>query len=242
MKLKPKVMIMVPAYNEEMMVGEIVKSTLAQYPDFKVVVINDGSEDSTAEVSKAAGAEVVSLPFHCGGGPAIQTGYLVAERHNYDYVVKIDADGQHKPEQIKDLLNPLFEDEAEITVGSRYLNTTDPNDSVMKDSGRVFSSTLLSMLRKIEVTDITSGMRGWSKKAIRTLLPIYMERKITEDSVFWIVETIIASRVGLRMKEVPIEVLPRQHGESKSFSRRKMLAYPVKLLTTLLQESGRRGN
>jgi hypothetical protein len=85
-------------------------------------------------------------------------------------------------------------------------------------------------------------MRGWDKKAIRTLLPIYMERKIIEDSVFWIVETIIASRAGLRMKEVPIEVLPRQYGKSKSFSRRKMLAYPVKLLTTLLQESGRRGN
>jgi len=240
--MKPKVMIMMPAYNEEMMVGEIIKSTLALYPDFKVIVIDDGSEDATAEVSKAAGGVVVSLPFHCGGGTAIQTGYLVAAKYDYDYVVKIDADGQHKPEQIKDLLTPLFEDEAEITVGSRYLNKTNPYDSAMKDSGRVFSSTLMSMLKKIEVTDITSGMRGWNRKAIQTLLPIYLKREIIEDSVFWMVETIIASRVGLRMKEVPIEVLPRQHGESKSFSRRKMLAYPVRLLTTLLQESGRRGN
>ena len=239
--MKPKVMIMVPAYNEEIMVGEIVKSTLAEYPDFKVVVIDDGSEDATAEVSKAAGGEVVSLPFHCGGGTAIQTGYLLAERLNYDYVVKIDADGQHKPEQIKDLLNPLFADEAEITVGSRYLNEASDYDSMMKDSGRVFSSALMSMFRKTEVTDITSGMRGWNRKAIQTLLPIYMERKVIEDSVFWIVETFIASRAGLRIKEVPIKVLPRKYGKSKSFSRRKMLAYPVKLLTTFFKESLRRG-
>jgi len=95
---------------------------------------------------------------------------------------------------------------------------------------------LVSMFRKMEITDITSGMRAWSRKAIDALLPVYMERKFIEDSVFWVAETLLASKLGLRMKEVSISVLPRKYGTSKSFSKSKMLMYPLRLLTTLLQE------
>jgi len=232
-----RVLVMIPAYNEEKTVGEMVESTRTLHPDFKVVVIDDGSEDKTAENAEKAGADVVSLPFHCGGGIAIQTGYLLAVKLGFDYTIKIDADGQHKPEEISRLLNPLFRSEADITIGSRYLNKNGDNDSAVKTGGRFFSSTLVSMLRKMEVTDVTSGMRAWTGKAINALLPWYMERKVVEDSVFWVVETLLASRMGLRMKEVSITVLPRIHGKSKSFSPLKMLAYPLRLLTTLLQEA-----
>jgi len=157
---------MIPAYNEEKTVGEVVESTLALYPSFRVVVIDDGSEDMTAQKAREAGADVVSLPFHCGGSIAIQTGYLVAARQNYDCTVKIDADGQHKPEEISKLLDPLVDDGVDMTVGSRYLAVNSENCSLVKESGRVFSSTLVSLLRKMEITDITSGMRAWNRKAI----------------------------------------------------------------------------
>lgn len=233
---------MIPAYNEEKMVGEVVKSTKALYPDCEVVVIDDGSEDRTVEVAKDAGASVASLPFHCGGSIAIQTGYMIAARHGFDYTIKIDADGQHRPEDIHKLLEPLFVDEVDITVGSRYLKDNGKNhDSSLRNGGRVFSSTLISSLHRFDVTDITCGMRGWNKKAIDTLLPVYMERLeralFIEDSVFWLVETILAKKKGLRLREVPIEILPRLHGKSKSFSPGKMLRYPVKLITTLIEES-----
>jgi len=229
---------MIPAYNEEKMVGEVVKSTKALYPDCEVVVIDDGSKDRTVEVAKDAGAKVASLPFHCGGSIAVQTGYLISARFNFDYTVKIDADGQHKHEDIRKLLEPLNTGEADITVGSRYLTSNGNNhDSSLRDGGRVFSSTLVSSLHKVDVTDITCGMRGWNKKAIATLLPIYMERRFIEDSVFWLVETILAKKKGLKLKEVPIEILPRLHGKSKSFSPGKMLRYPIKLITTLIEES-----
>lgn len=231
-----KVLVMVPAYNEERTVGEIVKSTLTLYPSFRIVVVDDGSEDETAQKARAAGADVVSLPFHCGGSIAIQTGYLIAERQDYDYTVKIDADGQHKPEEIAKLLDPLINEEADMTIGSRYLAVDSEHSSIVKESGRVFSSTFVSLLRKMEITDITSGMRAWSREAIASLLPIYLERRFIEDSVFWVVETLLASKKGLRMKEVPIEVLPRRHGKSKSYSLSKMLVYPLRLIATLLEQ------
>lgn len=230
-----KVLVTVPAYNEEKTVADVVKSTLALYPDFKIVVIDDGSEDATARKAREAGADVVSLPFHCGGSIAIQTGYLVAAQQNYDYAVKIDADGQHRPEDISKLLDPLASDEADLTVGSRYLSVDSEGRSIVKEGGRVFSSALVSMLRKLDVTDVTSGMRAWSQKAINTLLPIYLERRFIEDSVFWIVETLLASKSDLRMKEVPIEVFPRKYGKSKSFSLSKMLVYPLRLIATMFE-------
>jgi len=237
MSLRPKVLVMIPAYNEEQTVGEIVKSVKDLYPDFNVVVIDDGSEDGTVKKAAEAGAEVVSLPFHCGGSIAIQTGYLIASRHEFDYTVKIDADGQHKPEEVSIVLEPLLKGEADITVGSRYAvhNGHDGGSSV-KNGGRLFSSSLVSMLRKMEVTDVTSGMRAWNRKAISALMRQYKERKVVEDSVFWVAETLLASKLGLRMKEVAIDVLPRRYGKSKSFSNGKMLMYPLRLVTTLLEE------
>lgn len=229
---------MIPAYNEEKAVGEVVRSTIALYPDFKVVVIDDGSDDRTAEIAEEAGADVVALPFHCGGSVAIQTGYLIAAENGYDYLVKIDGDGQHKPEEIQNLLNPLMNDEADIAVGSRYLVLNSDDGSPVREGGRVFSSTLVSMFGKKEVTDITSGMRAWNGRAIETLLAEYMERGWVDDSVFWVLETLLASRKGLLSKEVPIENLPREYGKSKSFSSMKMLLYPLRLLLTLIEEIG----
>lgn len=237
MSLPSKVLIMIPAYNEEQTVGGIVKSVKDLHPDFRVVVIDDGSDDGTVKNAAEAGAEVVSLPFHCGGSIAIQTGYRMAARHGVDYTVKIDADGQHKPDEISNMLEPLMNGEADITVGSRYsVHNSHNGDSSVKNGGRLFSSTLVSMLRKMEVTDVTSGMRAWNRKAIRTLMDQYKERKVTEDSVFWVAETFLASKLGLRMQEVAIDVLPRRYGKSKSFSNGKMLMYPLRLVATLLEE------
>lgn len=235
--MKPHVMVMIPAYNEEKTVEAVIRTTKTLHPDFEVVVIDDGSDDRTVEKAKAAGAPVVSLPFHCGGSVAILAGYCFAAMKEYDYVVKIDADGQHRPEDISKLLTPLFSGKTDITVGSRYLNQNNHRgDSAVKNSGRVFSSTLISIVKKTGVTDVTSGMRAWSRRAIRTLLSVYMERRIGEDSVFWVAETFVAARKGLTLMEVPIEVLPREHGKSKSFSPRKMLLYPLRLLATIVNE------
>jgi len=234
MSLSPKVLVVIPAYNEERTVGEVVKSTRSLYPEWDVIVIDDGSDDRTAKNAIEAGADVISLPLHCGGSPVMYTCYLTATTRRYDYLVKIDADGQHKPKNIVKLLNPLLKDEADITVGSRYLAAT-RHDSTVKEGGRLLSSSLVSLLSHTKVTDVTSGMRAWNQKAISTLLPIYKERSFIEGSVLWIVETLLMSKRRLRMKEVSIEALRRSSGNSKSFALDKMLLYPFRLIITLLK-------
>ena len=232
-----RVLVFSPAYNEEKTVGEVVKGVLKRYPDFDMVVIDDGSMDKTRIEAEAAGARVISLPFHTGGTTAVITAYLIATSQDYDFLVKIDADGQHKVEDISRILEPILNGEADISVGSRYLMDNNEKDSSVKIAGRVFSSYILNkLLENILVTDTTSGFRAWNRKALKVLLDEYLNnRRLPNDSVLWLVETIISNRKGLKIKEVPIKVLPRRYGKSKSFSLPKMILYPIRLLQILME-------
>jgi hypothetical protein len=234
-----KILVMIPAYNEENTIEEVVKEVSELYPDYHIIVINDGSEDLTEERAKKAGAIVVALPFHAGGTTAILTGYLVALEYGYDYLVKVDGDGQHRPEDIQRVLQPVITGEADICVGSRYLankNAVEEDDSTIKFAGRAFSSALMTILIKRRITDTTSGLRAWNRKALRILTNVYLnERKLPDDSVLWLVETIIAKKKGLEIREVPIEVKPRKYGKSKSYSFTKMVKYPFRLITLLTE-------
>lgn len=233
------VLVMIPACNEEKTIREVAEGVRKCYPDFDVLVINDGSEDKTEAQAKKTGVYVITLPFHSGGTSAVLTGYLVALRSGYNYLVKIDGDGQHKSEDVKRVLQPVMAKEADICVGSRYLTNTTKieEDSIVKIGGRAFSSTVVSnLVKNLEVTDITSGLRAWNRRALHALVHTYLnERKFPDDSVLWLVEAITASKKGLRIKEVPIKVLPRMHGKSKSYSFMKMVKYPIKLIKLLIE-------
>lgn len=237
--MNSKILVMIPAYNEEKTIEEVVRGAGELYPHVDILVINDGSEDKTEKYAEEAGAFVITLPFHAGGTIAVLTGYLVALQHNYDYLVKIDGDGQHRPRDIRRVLEPVVSGEADICVGSRYLMKNEnkvEEDSVVKIGGRAFSSTLISALIKRKITDVTSGLRAWNRKALRTLIDIYLNsRRLPDDSVLWLVETLIASKSGLRIIEVPIEVLSRRHGKSKSYSFLKMVKYPFRLTKLLIE-------
>lgn len=234
-------LVMIPAYNEEKTIGKVAESVRKLYPDFDLLVINDGSEDKTEAQAKKAGANVITLPFHTGGTSAVLTGYLVALRSGYDYLVKIDGDEQHEPEDVKRVLQPVMANEADICVGSRYLTNTTKikieEDSIVKIGGRAFSSAVVSsIVKNVDVTDTTSGLRAWNRRALHALVRTYLnEKRLPDDSVLWLVETITASRKGLRIKEIPIEVFPRTYGTSKSYSLMKMVKYPIRLIKLLIE-------
>src|SRR5215468_6915971 len=120
--LPPQVrcLAIVPAFNESGSVGELVRRLHRALPGFDVVVIDDGSTDTTArEVPE--GAAVVSLPFNLGIGGAMQTGYRYASLHGYDVAVQVDGDGQHRPSEVKRLVEPILAGSADLAVGSRFL-------------------------------------------------------------------------------------------------------------------------
>ncbi len=225
---------MIPAYDEERTVREVAESVTQLNPWAEVLVIDDGSRDLTRREAERAGVNVVSLPFHAGGTVAVLTGYLSALSCGYDFLVKIDADGQHRPEDVNRVLQPVLTGETDICVGSRYLTNgvKDGHDSTTKEVGRVFSSQFVSSLvGDMSITDSTSGLRAWNRKALLALTDAYMnKRRFPEDSILWPLETLIASRMRLRIREVPIETRARKYGKSKSFSFSKMVKYPVKLM------------
>jgi glycosyltransferase involved in cell wall biosynthesis len=115
------ILILIPAFDEEERVGEVVRGVRNCLPEARILVIDDGSRDRTAQVSREAGACVVSHAFNLGVGTALQTGYKYALRHQYKYVIQLDGDGQHPPSFLKEFVRRLNETEADLVIGSRFL-------------------------------------------------------------------------------------------------------------------------
>ena len=231
------VMVLVPAYNEAATVGEVVRKARETSDDYNVFVVDDGSNDGTSRLARESGAKVITLPFHCGGRWAMILGYRIAILNRYKYLVKVDADGQHKVSDINRLLANLAQG-ADVVVGSRYLPSEDNgevSDSQIKHWGRILSSAMISTVVGMKVTDVTSGLRAWRCGVLKDLLDTYEKHGYAEDSVFWLNETILLRKLGKTILEVPVSISLRMHGTSKSFTRLKMLNYPVRVFTTLLR-------
>jgi len=118
-----KVLVVIPAYNETGRIGEIVKSVKGVLPIAKVLVVNDCSSDDTRREAIEAGATVISHPINLGYGAALETGYLYALGNGFEYIIQMDGDGQHLPEEIPKIISPVLNGEADIVVGSRYLSS-----------------------------------------------------------------------------------------------------------------------
>lgn len=203
------VLVCIPAYNEaaslEAVLAEVPGSVAGQ--PVHVLVIDDGSRDGTADVARRAGAHVVSHPVNSGQGAALQTGYLVAERVGADIVVTMDADGQHDPAQLPQLVAPILEDRADFVVGSRRLGEHEA-DSAARDAGITVYTRLLNTLGGTSISDIANGYR-----AIRaSMLPALV---FTEEQ-FHNPELLLgAARAGFRVTEVPVTIRRRSAGSSK---------------------------
>lgn len=157
----------VPAYNEEEMVGRVVREVGRHGPDFDVVVVDDGSVDNTAVVAERAGATVLRQPFNLGIGGAMQAGYKYALHNDYDVAIQVDGDGQHKPEYLPAMLDALHTTgEPDMVYGSRFLG--DPGYKVplgRRLGNRIFGLVLSRIVRQ-QITDPTSGFRMVNRNGI----------------------------------------------------------------------------
>jgi len=206
-------LVFIPAYNEQDGVADVILSVKAAAPDVDILVIDDGSSDLTAARARAAGAKVASLPFNQGLGAALQTGYLEARRGGYLRCAHLDADGQHRPEDMLRLLQAVRDDECDLAVGSRYLSPSDDEESYspsrLRSIGSRMFRRLLSWATGQVFTDTTSGLRAANQQIIEhfagTYAPDYAELESLQRAL----------AVGLRVKEYPVMMLPRSAGESK---------------------------
>ncbi len=223
-----KVLVIVPAFNEERSIQYVVKRVKSLYPDFKVLVINDGSTDRTAEEALKAGASVINLPYNLGIGGTVQTGFKIADKEGYDIAVQIDGDAQHDPAYLKHVIAPVIADEADMCIGSRFLSRKSAfRSTFMRRIGIVMFSKLLRVLTHLKLTDPTSGFRAFNKRLIRVFAENY-PIDFPEPEVIQ-----IAQRHRAKIVEVPVNMRKRLDGKS-SINYLSALYYMIKVTLAIL--------
>jgi hypothetical protein len=232
-----KLLILIPAFNEEGAVGGVVKEVRATMPDVPVVVVDDCSTDATGHVAREAGAKVLALPYHLGLGGCVQAGYRLAFELGYDYVIRVDGDGQHDPRDIPAILQTLEREGCEMVIGSRFMNGAGVHSGFLRALGIIFFRAMLRPILGRGVRDPTSGFVGVN----RTALAVFSRSFPLEYPE--IEALVVLQRKRFRFIEVPCRMRPRRTGRT-SITALKSLYYPVHVLlgvfVNVLKFEGRR--
>ena len=221
-------LVIIPALNEEKSVGDVI-AMIKRAASVDIVVISDGSTDRTAEVARHAGAFVIELPMNLGIGGAMQTGYLYAHRHGYQYAIQIDADGQHDPADLPRMLEHARNNEGDMVLGSRYVEKTSYRSSASRRIGMVLLATLVRLAVGYPIYDTTSGYRVVNRRVIE-LFSRYYPIDYPEVEVL-----VLLHRHKLRILEVAVEMKERQAGVS-SITMVKSAYYMLKVSLAIILE------
>jgi glycosyltransferase involved in cell wall biosynthesis len=226
MRLTKRILVIVPAYNEEGSVEKVIEEVRTHLPQAAVLIVNDGSTDLTSEIAKSKGAIVLDLPFNLGIGGAMQAGYQYAYEKGYDIAIQVDGDGQHDPKEIGKLLKALEEKKIDMAIGSRFIGDLGYKSSAMRRIGISIFSQVISMIVKQRITDPTSGFRASNRKAIQLFASNYPQDYPEPEVV------ILLHQCHLRMEEVPVGMSERYSGES-SITKINSIYYMVKVLLAI---------
>jgi glycosyltransferase involved in cell wall biosynthesis len=218
-----KILIIVPAYNEERSIAGVIDDIRSHVPDADIIMVNDGSRDRTEMVARELGVTVLALPFNLGIGGAMQTGYLYAAQNGYDVAVQFDGDGQHVAAEIGSLLTPLRQGRADIVVGSRFLKPSDYCSPFFRRIGIWIFSTVLSAILGMKVTDTTSGFRAANRRVIEFFAGIYPEDYPEVESL------VLLHRAGMTIEETSVQMRDRTGGRS-SITPIRSAYYMIKVL------------
>ncbi len=219
-------LIIIPAYNEAANLPRVLARLRdAQLPE-AVLVVNDGSRDSTEQVLRSLGQPHLRHPINLGYVRAIQSGIRYAMEHRYDYVLMMDADGQHDPATAPKLVEVLRGGQADLVIGSRFVADTGYRAPLGRRLGMRVFSTVTALLGRQRVHDTTSGFKAIHRRAFQPL----MEQAFGD---FHAETLLLCMLLGLRVAEVPVHVAPRLHGESM-YGPIDAIIYPLKTLVAIL--------
>jgi len=232
-----RLLILIPAYNEEGAVGGVVNEVHAAMPGVPVLVVDDCSTDATVHRARAAGARVLPLPHHLGLGGAVQAGYRLAFELDFDYVIRVDGDGQHDPRDIPKMLETLERERCEMVIGSRFVDGTGAHSGFLRAAGIVFFRAMLRPILGRPVHDPTSGFVGVN----RTALSVFSRSFPLEYPE--IEALVVLQRKQFRFVEVPCRMRPRRAGRT-TITPFRSLYYMVHVLLgvfiNVLKFEGRR--
>ena len=224
--IQDKIVVVIPAYNEERAIRGVLTHLPQTLLGFAVepVVVVDGGKDHTEEIARREGHLVAPHRVNRGQGDALRTGFDVALSRGATIVMTMDADGQHRAEDMASLVQPVLDNEADFVMGSRFLGEYEERGG-WRHSGILFFTKLINLLAGLRLTDCTNGFRAIRASDLAKI-------ELREDR-FNAPELIMeAARNGLRIKEVPVTILKRAAGQSKKPPR---LGYPLGFLATIIK-------
>lgn len=223
-----KILAIIPAFNEAANIENVIDDLTRQDLELDLLVVNDGSEDATGVVAEKSGkSSVVNLPCNLGIGGGVQTGFKFADIHEYDIAFQFDGDGQHKASEVPKILDPIIHDQADVVIGSRFLKSNSGYQSTfLRRIGIKIFESVNSVLIKQTITDNTSGLRAYNRKAIEFLARHYPLDYPEPETV------ILLGRNGFRMIEVPVTMQERIGGKS-SISGLDSFYYMIKVLLAI---------
>ena len=217
---KPKIIAVIPAYNEEKTIATVILET-EKHVD-KIIVVDDGSTDHTAEIAKRMGVTVISHPKNMGKGEALRTGFKEALKQSPDIIITLDADLQHDPKDIPQIVQPIIEGKADIVIGSRFIKGAKMDAPLYRRIGL----SIINKLHKTQIKDTQSGYRAFSAKAVEKIL----QHSTAEGYGIESEQLIIASTYGLKILEVPITVKYK----GLKTSKKHLLIHGSEIIDTLL--------
>ena len=224
-----KSIVIIPAYNEEKSIVKTVQDICEHAPEFDYVIINDCSTDHTLSVCRKHHLHVLNLPVNLGIGGAVQTGFLYAHKNGYDYAVQFDGDGQHDAQYLQKMRDYMIEQNADMLIGSRFLEKEGFQSTGMRRFGIRYFSALIKFLTGQKITDPTSGMRMINRDILAMYSESYPKDYPEPESVVAIINS------GKKVMEYPVIMRKRTEGTS-SISPLKSVYYMIKVSLAIFLE------
>lgn len=222
-----KIIVIIPAHNEQENIANVINGIKKHASDIDHIVINDCSTDNTRDVLESIDAQYINLSANLGIGGGVQTGYIYARENNYDIAIQLDGDGQHDPVYIKELLKPILIGEADVVIGSRFIEKKGFQSSHARRAGIGFLSFLINLCCGVKIKDTTSGYRAVNRKLIEIFAKQYAQDYPEPEAI------ISSALNGAKIVEIPVVMKERQGGVS-SISAFRSIYYMCKVSISII--------
>lgn len=203
-----KIMVLIATYNEEKSIEQVVNRVRENLPEADIVVVDGESSDSTEEIARKLEVIILKVPHSLGIAGGVETGFIFADLKQYDILVRVDGDGQHNPDEIDRLMQPILDDKADITIGSRYMGAGDYKGSLSRTlSAKLFALVISAIIRQ-KITDATSGFQVVNRRVIEFLSHNYSFDYSEVEAI------VLFKNAGFRIQEIPVAMEKRGQGQS----------------------------